>query len=168
MIFRFPRLEDEHTLGLAHQELEQDGSNFLLDGYHQGMPFAEYISRVENSAKGINLLEGRVASTFLVLEVDGNLVGRVSIRHELNEWLTSFGGHIGYAVRPAYRRQGYAKLLLSEGLRLCSEMGIQNALLTCSDSNLASAKVIESAGGVLENKIQDSNEILRRYWVRTK
>jgi predicted acetyltransferase len=50
----------------------------------------------------------QVSSTFLLAEVDGDIVGRVSIRHELNAYLPSVGGHIGYAVRPAYRRRGYA------------------------------------------------------------
>jgi predicted acetyltransferase len=167
MIFRLPEMNDESVLRGAHDELKAEGSNFLLDGFSQDLAFDEYISRVQNSQAGIHLLEHRVPSTFLVLEVNGEIVGRVSIRHELNDWLATYGGHIGYAVRPGHRRKGYAKLLLAEGLRLCASLGISNALLTCNDSNLASAKVIESAGGILENKIQDSGTLLRRYWVAT-
>lgn len=167
MTFRLPRLEDEHTLRLAHDELKLDGSNFLLDGFQPATQFAEYINRVTDSQRGQNLLPGRVQSTFLVLEIDGEIVGRVSIRHELNDWLTTYGGHIGYAVRPAHRRNGYAAMLLREGLRVCKELGIDAVLLTCSDSNVASARVIESAGGILDNKIQDTDGLLRRYWVRT-
>ena len=167
MIFRLPELKDEAVLRAAHDELKAEGSNFLLDGFSQDLAFDEYISRVQNSQAGIHLLQNRVPSTFLVLEVDGEIVGRVSIRHELNDWLATYGGHIGYAVRPGHRRKGYAKLLLAEGLRLCASLGISKALLTCNDSNLASAKVIESAGGILENKIQDSETLLRRYWVAT-
>jgi predicted acetyltransferase len=160
-------MNDESVLRGAHDEIKAEGSNFLLDGFSQDLAFDEYISRVQNSKAGIHLLENRVPSTFLVLEVNGEIVGRVSIRHELNDWLATYGGHIGYAVRPGHRRKGYAKLLLAEGLRLCASLGISNALLTCNDSNLASAKVIESAGGILENKIQDSGTLLRRYWVAT-
>ncbi len=167
MIFRLPEMKDESVLRGAHDELKGEGSNFLLDGFSQDLAFEEYISRVQNSQAGVHLLENRVQSTFLLLEVAGEIVGRVSIRHELNDWLTTYGGHIGYAVRPGHRRKGYAKLLLAEGLRLCASLGISKALLTCNDSNLASAKVIESAGGILENKIQDSGTLLRRYWVAT-
>jgi predicted acetyltransferase len=167
MIFRLPEMKDESVLRGAHDELKAEGSNFLLDGFSQDLAFDEYISRVQNSQAGIHLLENRVQSTFLLIEVAGEIVGRVSIRHELNDWLATYGGHIGYAVRPGHRRKGYAKLLLAEGLRLCASLGISKALLTCNDSNLASAKVIESAGGILENKIQDSGTLLRRYWVAT-
>ncbi|MSZ20077.1 MAG: GNAT family N-acetyltransferase, partial [Actinobacteria bacterium] len=104
---------------------------------------------------------------FLVLEIGGDIVGRVSIRHELNEWLSTYGGHIGYAVRPEFRRKGYAKLLLGEGLKICSSLGIDHALLTCKDSNFVSAKVIEFAGGVLENIVPGPDGLLRRYWAKT-
>jgi predicted acetyltransferase len=58
----------------------------------------------------------RVPATFLVADVDGAIVGRVSIRHELNDHLTHFGGHIGYGVRPAHRRRGYATEILRQSL----------------------------------------------------
>ena len=41
--------------------------------------------------------DGLVPATFLVADVDGVLVGRTSIRHELDEFLAREGGHIGYA-----------------------------------------------------------------------
>ena len=167
MIFRLPEIRDEPVLRLAHDELKLEGANFLLDGFQPDTEFDEYIQRVTDSLNGQNLTSGRVQSTFLLLEVSGEVVGRVSIRHELNDWLTTYGGHIGYAVRPDHRRNGYAGLLLKEGLRICDELGIASALLTCSDTNIASARVIESAGGVLENKIQDTDGLLRRYWVKT-
>jgi predicted acetyltransferase len=168
MIFRFPEIRDEGALRLAHEELDQDKSNFLLDGYEPGMNFHSYLERVNNSALGIDLFPDRVPSTFLVLEISGEIVGRVSIRHSLNDWLAKYGGHVGYAVRPAFRNRGYAKLLLAEGLRICSSLGISDALLTCNDSNTASRKVIEAAGGQLENSIQDGENLLRRYWVPTR
>ena len=42
-------------------------------------------------------------------------------------------------------------------------LGIESALLTCDEDNVASAKVIEAAGGVLE----DRRGIKLRYWVPT-
>jgi len=167
MKFRFPELRDESVLREAHNELKQEGSNFLLDGFQSDTAFDDYLERVTESMKGQNLSPGRVPSTFLLLEISGEIVGRVSIRHELNDWLETYGGHIGYAVLPEHRRKGYAGLLLKEGLRICSQLGITSALLTCSDSNLASVKVIESAGGILENIIQDTDGLLRRYWIKT-
>ena len=167
MILRFPNIEDEAQLRLAHQELSLDGANFLLDAYRDDEDFSNYLERVRDSHVGENLLEGRVPATFYVAEVDGVIVGRVSIRHELNEWLAAFGGHIGYAVRPEHRRRGYAQEILRRALEIIQDHGIQSALLTCLDTNLGSIKVIENNGGVLEGKVEEEGVLLRRYFVPT-
>ncbi|MCX6485634.1 MAG: GNAT family N-acetyltransferase [Rhodoluna sp.] len=166
MILRLPTLADEKVLRLADSELELDGSNFLLDGFQESeADFQEYLGRVHSSLVGENLLPGRVPSTFLVAVVDGEIVGRTSIRHELNEWLTNFGGHIGYAVRPGFRRRGYATEILSQSLVIASSLGIANILMTCNDDNVASIRIIEKHGGALENKVDQDGVLLRRYWI---
>ena len=38
----------------------------------------------------------------------GVLLGFLSVRHELNEFLLEEGGHVGYSVRPSARRRGLA------------------------------------------------------------
>jgi len=167
LILRPPVLSDESTLRLADVELERDGSNFLLDGYQETeIDFQDYLDRVENSRLGVNLLPGRVPSTFLLAIVDGEIVGRTSIRHELNEWLSDFGGHIGYAVRPDFRRRGYASEILAQSLSIASELGVTNVLMTCNDDNQASIKVIEKHGGRIDNKVDYDGTILRRYWIK--
>ena len=42
-------------------------------------------------------------------------------------------------------------------------LGIDPALVTCDDDNVGSVRVIEAAGGVLE----DVRGVKRRYWVPT-
>jgi RimJ/RimL family protein N-acetyltransferase len=42
-------------------------------------------------------------------------------------------------------------------------LGIESALLTCDEDNVASARVIEAAGGVLA----DQRGVKLRYWVPT-
>ena len=166
LILRAPRLADEAVLRLAHQELALDGSNFLLDGFQSNeSSFEPFLKRVDDSLLGKNLVPGRVASTFLVAEVDGVIVGRSSIRHELNDWLSKFGGHIGYAVRPDFRRRGYASEILRQSLDLAKEIGLSKVLMTCNDDNIGSIKVIEKHGGVLENKVDEEGRLLRRYWI---
>jgi predicted acetyltransferase len=92
--------------------------------------------------------------------------GRVSIRHELNEFLTNFGGHIGYGVRPAYRRRGYASEILTQALIIARAEGIDRVLITCDQQNTASAKIIEAHGGVLEDVRPDpAGPPKRRYWI---
>src|SRR4051794_12692574 len=51
-------------------------------------------------------------------------VGRISVRHELNERLYEWGGHIGYAVRPSARRRGHASAALTGMLEVCRSRGI--------------------------------------------
>jgi predicted acetyltransferase len=58
-------------------------------------------------------------------------------------------GHIGYAVVPWKRRRGYATLALREVLRDVSAEGLRHVEITTDPANVASRRVIESAGGVL-------------------
>ena len=90
-------------------------------------------------------------------------LGRLSIRHRLTRWLRDYGGHIGYVVRPSARRRGHATAMLRASLPYARELGIENALVTCDDTNLASRKVIEAVGGVYEDQRGEK----LRFWVRT-
>ena len=51
------------------------------------------------------------------------VVGRVSVRHRLDDWLRHEGGHIGYAVVPGERRQGYATEILRQALAVAAGGG---------------------------------------------
>ncbi|GAA4845526.1 hypothetical protein GCM10023221_24830 [Luteimicrobium xylanilyticum] len=96
------------------------------------------------------------------------MVGRVSVRHELTRSLARVGGHIGYSVRPAYRRRGYATALLRAGLGRACGLGIERALVTCASDNVGSLAVIERCGGVLEGVVDvPGHSPTRRYWVPT-
>jgi predicted acetyltransferase len=78
------------------------------------------------------------------------VVGRIALRHSLNEFLKEFGGHIGYEVRPSARRRGIAKEMLRQLLLRPETRQISRLLLTCSPTNSASIKTIEANGGVFE------------------
>lgn len=99
--------------------------------------------------------------------VTGKIVGRVSLRHELNDFLLREGGHIGYGVVPSERRKGYAKEILRQTLELASRLGIKRVLLTCDDNNEGSSRTIEAHAGKLENKILEPGMSVakRRYWI---
>ncbi len=160
------RTSDEAVFAAAHAQLAAEGYDF---GHHYrpGMQWADYLRAVSDHAIGRNLPERFVPSTFLLAEVDGVVVGRTSIRHELNEFLNNFGGHIGYAVLPEHRRKGYATEILRQSVGIANAMGIEKVLVTCDDNNLGSIKTIENGGGVLDNVVAmpPNNTPRRRYWI---
>lgn len=106
---------------------------------------------------------GYVPQTTLWWVAGEEYLGRISIRHRLTSGLREWGGHIGYAVRPSARRRGHATAMLSAALPVAHALGIDPALLTCDEPNIASRKVIEANGGVLEDKRGDK----LRFWVPT-
>ena len=119
-----------------------------------GLPLTRYLQVLAEHARGENLPPNHVPSTFLFAFAASRIVGRVSIRHELNEFLLRVGGHIGYAVVPEFRRQGYATAMLRLSLQIAHEtLGIDRVLVTCDDDNVGSIRTIEKNGGVLENVI---------------
>ncbi len=159
--------QDEAAARAAHTELSREGFTFLLD-LRDAEPWSSYLVRLELLRTGARIPDGWVPATFLVAEVDGELVGRTSIRHSLGPWLARWGGHIGYAVRPGRRRRGYATEILHQSLAIAKILGIDKVLITCDEDNVASIAVIERCGGVLEDVVpgESGPPAKRRYWVR--
>ena len=168
MLLRPLCVSDEKQALQAHEEFSHDGFEFLLD-LDQGATWSAYCGRLESQRFDVDLPEGRVPETFLVAVAEGQIVGRVSIRHALNAYLAEVGGHIGYGVRPGFRRRGHATAILRQSLVVASSIGLERVLVTCDDDNVGSAKVIENCGGVLENVAAGPHGSVpkRRYWVET-
>jgi len=166
MLLRPLGVSDEKQALQAQEELAQDDFEFLF-GLEQGASWPAYCGQLESQRLGVDVPEGWVPSTFLVAEAEGQIVGRVSIRHALNAHLAEVGGHIGYGVRPGFRRRGYATAILGQSLAVASSIGLDRVLVTCDDDNVGSANVIENCGGVLENVVagRDGSVPKRRYWV---
>ena len=172
-----PRLHTSYLEALA--ELEAEGNAHFLDLVlppEPGFLGVSYDSRVladpatfeEFCSYTIALGDagtprpaGWVTGTYLWMVDDDTVVGRISLRHALTPWLLEVGGHIGYAVRPSARRHGHATTALAMMLGIAAGRGIDPVLVTCDDDNLASRKVIEANGGVLE----DVRNHKLRFWI---
>ena len=105
-------------------------------------------------------------STFFCFDDQRNImVGAVNIRHDLNEYLLKYGGHIGDGVRPSERRKGYATKMINLALKECKKLKIKRVLLVCDKNNIGSAKSIINNGGILENEVINDDKIIQRYWI---
>ena len=164
------RVEDEEAFRAAVREFAAlDPGWIFAFSYEDGMCFAEYVQRLERWAQGLDLPDGFVPNTFLVAVTDGVIVGRVSIRHTLNDWLARIGGHIGYGVVPSRRRRGYGTDMLRQALLIAADLGVDRALVTCNVDYAPSRRVIEKNGGVFDGLADDPGLKVpkRRYWIDT-
>ena len=107
LTLRLPRQDEEKEFLRAHRATSPEVPHFL-HYYKEDMPFSRYLEVLAEQERGANLPPNHVPSTFLFAFVARRIVGRVSIRHSLNEFLARVGGHIGYVVVPEFRRLGYA------------------------------------------------------------
>ena len=111
---------------------------------------------------------GKVPATqYLALDENEHLVGMVNLRHCLNDYLLEFGGHIGYSVRPADRKNGYAIQMLKLALDEAKALGLDRVRIACDRYNIASAKTIQANGGVLDGERYDPQDgtLTQRYWI---
>lgn len=146
------------------REIGLNENGFNNGGYNMEYnDFPSYLQKKVNVSKGINLHPNQVPQTIYWLYVGGKLVGMGKLHDYLNDDLRKSGGHIGYAIRLSERGKGYGNLILREILKKSKEKCILEALLTCSEDNTPSRKVIEANGGQLEDITEQSK---CRYWIR--
>lgn len=129
----------------------------------------EYIKKCKDYERPETLPEGLVIATqfLFIRESDNRLVGMIQVRHYFNDYLSKYGGHIGYSIRPSERRKGYAKAMLAAVLPFCREINLEKILITCNDNNIASEKTIISNGGIYESTVFEPGENiqLKRFWI---
>lgn len=133
----------------------------------RGTDYSNWLEMLESYSKNETCPSHLVPSdTYFLVNEYNKLLGAISIRHYLNDQLLQLSGHIGYGIRPAERRKGYATVMLKMALEKCIDMGIKQVLITCDKSNIASAKTIIANEGVLANElVEDNGNIVQRYWI---
>ncbi len=169
LILRELTPDDEVAFKKAVREFAADSDWGFAFDFDEDANFAEYTAHLKRGKQGLDLPDGWVPATYLVGIVERRIVGRISLRHELNEFLREREGHVGYGVVPSSRRKGYATEMLNATLPLARELGINRLLVTCDDDNVGSIGVIEGCGGVLEDvrKLDGMVVPKRRYWLST-
>lgn len=131
--------------------------------------YADFLAHFRSYAREEDCPPGFVPGTqyIAVRKSDGRIVGMLNFRHRLNDYLENFGGHAGYSVRPSERGHGYAAQMVELLKPIAKEMGISRLLITCDRENPASAGTIRSAGGILENEVEEDGRWTQRWWVPT-
>lgn len=143
---------DEAQARAAVAELSQGGFAFLM-GYEEEGDFTAVREAFARDARGDTDPRWVRSSMLAAEDAEGALVGRVSVRWELNEGLRHVNGHVGYAVRPGFRRRGHARRMLRGALALLHAEGVETALVTCDESNAGSVAVVTACGGVLRDRV---------------
>lgn len=151
----------------AMREMEEAGEDTDLPASIEtvGQEFDVFVERM--LYHNAHPLPRFVPQTMFWITRGDEYVGRLGLRHALNDKLLQFGGHIGYDIRPSMRRRGYGTRALALGLDEARKLGIDRVLVTCSEYNVGSMKIIEANGGVLENTVETPyrEELTCRYWI---
>ena len=143
-----------------HPEANTSPNAIFRNNYQD---FAYYLEHLEYKEPQEGLVPD---STFFCFDEKRNLmVGAVNIRHDLNDYLLKYGGHIGDGIRPSERRKGYATEMIRLALEECRKLGLTRVLVTCDKNNIGSAKSIIRNGGILENEVLEEGSIKQRYWI---
>lgn len=167
-----PSLDYEvQILAYREESWQADGRQLHGVGGLDALTVPQWLSLLKQKEREETCPVGLVPdSVFLCVRIlDNRLVGLINIRHRLNDYLSRFGGHIGYAIRPDERGRGYATEQLRLGLLECGKLGIDPVLLTCLEDNAASRRTILKNGGVFEGVRQrEDGSRFERYWIGLK
>ena len=141
--------------------------------------FSSFIHSLSNLADNSDSSTNWYVDQVLWLIDKEEYIGQASIRPELcTSYLITYGGHIGYSIRPSKRRQGYGKKILALSLEKSRDIGLRKILVTCDSDNIGSKKIIEHNGGQFETAMEMDNKAFRsegrkqhsrveklRYWI---
>ena len=171
-------IEPEDRFIPGYKEAYDLSQKLILEGkikHHDSIftnPYkCDIVKKFKDNLDLTKLPPGYVPAYHFILVEDDKFIGEIHIRTHLTEKLLQYAGHIGYGINPKYWHQGYGKMMLKMALDQYKDLiEDDNILITCDDDNIASAKIIEANGGILENKVvnivEDKEVLTRRYWIK--
>ena len=168
LYLKLPLLEDKKNVIEFKQEFLGSGQEMAgVSELEQMDCYEDWLTKIRNEMNKETCVEGRVPATlYLTYRLsDNKLIGIVQVRHELNDYLLKYGGHIGDCVRPSEQGNGYATEQIGLALQKCEEFGIKRVLITCLKNNIASARTIQKNAGKLEDEVMENGQEKQRYWI---
>ena len=167
LIIRELATQDENSFLNSLLDWSHEDRSWMTFDWKPGMSHEAHLKILYNHKNNINLPSHFVPSTMLYGFIGNQIIGRVHLRHDLNENLRLRGGHMGYAVSDKFRAKGFGQQLAKAGCdHLKNILNVEKVLITCAKTNLGSIRIIENLGANLENIIKDENGIdTCRYWV---
>ena len=166
MIYRLPEINDKAMLQEYVQEHYENKETSISASL--GLSSSEYSDWVEKMQRNASVGDEEWGKSLLYLCFDkSKLIGLLSIRYDLPEFLRKKYGDIGYGVRPSERNKGYATMMLKYALSVCRNKGMTKVILGCYKDNIASAKTIQKNGGILteENDNYKEGKISQYYLI---
>jgi predicted acetyltransferase len=167
----YPSLDHADGYLAARAEGFRDSSSGSDSAQISRDTLADHLARLQQPGRPLALADGTVEDPVpfghLWLVSGSHFIGRVGVRYHLNRALRRSGGHVGYEIRPSMQRQGFGHAALALGRAHLATHGTKTILVTCADGNLGSRRIIEAAGGCLEDLIDapdGSGQRIRRYW----
>ncbi len=172
VVLEKPTLEMKTQIQEMVEEITANSPDKVYPGfanYNKYPTYEEWLDDVNKQAKGQNLPSDFVpALTYvMVRKSDKKIIGLINIRTRLNKRLQTWGGHLGFTIRPTERQKGFGKKMLALALKVCHRRHIYKVLVTCDDSNEACCRLIESFKGDYSSLygLANENVTIRRYWI---
>ncbi|MSS02361.1 GNAT family N-acetyltransferase [Floccifex porci] len=117
------------------------------------LSFDDWMDLVKKNENIETVSKDWAVSSVFFLMLESKIIGITEIRHSLTTpFLQEYAGHIGYSIRPSYRKKGYGTKLLSLAKDYCREIGLKEIRLGCYCDNVGSIRVIENNQGICIKK----------------
>lgn len=136
--------------------MHEDGFGLLeTDAVHSFSGFHAWLERLA--------AESDLCTYRWITEGD-RVLGGIALRHETHPAVKR-AGHIGFGIRPSARKRGIGTWALGRMLIIARTRGMEDVLLMCAADNRASARTIESHGGVLTRQSGAASGTILQYRV---